>query len=59
MKIILEEDENPDSPPAEYVFIFFLTKINYFYFSKTGVTTQPVGNLPKLNKIVESGKFHQ
>ncbi|UJR28549.1 hypothetical protein I4U23_009784 [Adineta vaga] len=38
MKIILEEDENSDSPPAD----------------KTAAAIQQSGNLPKLNKIVES-----
>jgi len=38
MKIILEEDENSDSPPID----------------KSAAALQQVGNLPKLNKIVES-----
>ncbi|CAF1173302.1 unnamed protein product [Rotaria sordida] len=38
MRIILEEDENSDSPPTD----------------QTAAAIQQVGNLPKLNKIVES-----
>ncbi|CAF1207401.1 unnamed protein product [Adineta ricciae] len=38
MRIILEEDENSDSPPAD----------------KTAAALQQLGNLSKLNKIVES-----
>ncbi|CAF1076210.1 unnamed protein product [Rotaria sp. Silwood1] len=38
MRIILEEDENSESPPTD----------------KTAGAIQQIGNLPKLNKIVES-----
>lgn len=59
MKIILEEDENSESPPTEYELNRYLNKkINKYVFllsSKSGATIQPVGNLPKLNKIIESG----